>query len=92
MPAYLGGPFSICPFSVMAVSGKSPLGVRTTLDGPLENELLDELEPVLGLGTGEDEGGFPTCLGSIGGEEDPPLCRADGCGLLGGMGGSMAIG
>ena len=58
-------------------------------------ELFDELEPVLGLGTGEDDGwGFPPapCLGIIGGEYDPPLCRADEDGLLGGVGGTTAMG
>ena len=52
-----GGPFSTCPFSITATSGKSPLSVLATLDnGPLVYELFDELEPVLGLGTGEDDG------------------------------------
>ena len=92
MPPHLGGPFSTCPFSTTAVSGKSPLGVLATLDGPLVNELFEELEPVLGLGTGDAGGGFPPCLGSIGGECDPPLCRADECGLLGGVGGTTAMG
>ena len=95
-PPYLcGGPFSTCPFSIMAASGKSPLSVLATLDkGPLVYDLFDELEPVLGLGTGEDEGGFPPapCLGSIGGEYDPPLCLADEDGLLGGVGGTTAMG
>ena len=94
IPTYLGGgPFSTCPFSTIAFSGKSPLSVLTTFTGPLSYELLDdELEPVLGLGTGEAGGAFPPCLGSIGGEYDPPLCRADELGLLGGVGGTTEIG
>ena len=94
IPIYLGGgPFSTCPFSTIVFSGKSPLSVLATLTGPLPYELLDdELEPVLGLGMGEAGGAFPPCLGSIGGEYDPPLCRADELGLLGGVGGTMAIG
>ena len=55
-----GGPFSTCPFSTIVFSGKSPLSVLATLTGPLPYELLDdELEPVLGLGTGKAGGAFP---------------------------------
>ena len=86
---YLGGPLSICPFSVIAVSsGMSPLGVRTMLGGTLVTELLDALEPLLGLGTGGNKGTVP-CLDNTGGEYDPPLDRD---GLLGGVGGSTATG
>ena len=89
IPIYLGGgPFPTCPFSTITFSGKSPLSVLATLTGPLPYEL----EPVLGLGTGEAGGVFPPYLGSIGGKYNPPLCHADELGLLGGVGGTTAIG
>ena len=86
MYMYLGGPLSTCPFSVIAVSGTSPLGVWVMLGGTLVTELFGALEPVLGLGSGEDEGGY---LDNTGGEYDLPL---DHDGLLGGVGGSTATG